>query len=298
MKEPGFSGHLNKKREFHKITYKQEHAEQTVLALVINNQAVIASQNQKFYLPDRNSWKSASSLKPGDQLQAADGSCSILEEIIKYHGNYRLYDITVETHHNFFISSEDILVHNEPVILFTLVWVFGGGTIEFLGASVSLVAWGGLVALKMHYDAKAKSNLQETCQDIIRSGVCSSGGPEDPDPNDPRNKYKKISTHNYPNGRYEDAPYHHKNSSGRKSPGPKDGQKALDNSVRISESSVHKIGISEGEFVVLMKTAEGIYHGHVRSWNNLTQDMRTALQEQGKPLQKVKSYEKINIYFR
>lgn len=73
-----------------------------------------------------------------------------------------------------------------------------------------------------------------------------------------------------PNGLYEDASYHHKNSSGIKNPAPTDGQHALDNSLKIEgKNSSSRIAISHDEFVVLMEDFPNKFHGHVRNWNDL-----------------------------
>ena len=62
----------------------------------------------------------------------------------------------------------------------------------------------------------------------------------------------------------------------------KDGQKALDNSVPVpnkdkTNKKERRIGISEGEFVVIDRTCPGQYHGHVREWQDLTRKMQEAL---------------------
>jgi hypothetical protein len=48
----------------------------------------------------------------------------------------------------------------------------------------------------------------------------------------------------------------------------------LDNSVSYANGSVNRIGISENQ-------REGVYHGHVRPWSDLTQKMHTALTQNG-----------------
>ena len=47
-----------------------------------------------------------------------------------------------------------------------------------------------------------------------------------------------------------------------------------------------RIGISEGEFVVLDQTSggafpSGVFHGHVRSWGELTSRMQAVLRKAG-----------------
>jgi hypothetical protein len=55
----------------------------------------------------------------------------------------------------------------------------------------------------------------------------------------------------------------------------------LDNSFDIPGKERTRIGTSNNQFVVLNKTSEGLYHGHVRNWNELTRDMQNALKEAG-----------------
>ena len=83
-----------------------------------------------------------------------------------------------------------------------------------------------------------------------------------------------------PNGTYVDASYHTKGNS-VKSPRPINGQAALDNSIQISPNSPRRIGVSDGQFVVLDQTSVGIFHGHVRTWNELTNQMQSALYKWG-----------------
>ena len=83
---------------------------------------------------------------------------------------------------------------------------------------------------------------------------------------------------------YEDAPYHGKTDNSVKSRAPTNGQGALDNSTQVKSTSPRRVGVDNatGEFVVLDKTrtlpnGDDIYHGHVRSWNDLHVDQQNAL---------------------
>jgi len=148
-----------------------------------------------------------------------------------------------------------------PIVI-TLSWVFGGGAIEFAGASLALITAGG-VGLHL-YKEKQRNKNQSRIGDY---SISCSGEPEDPD------KFKKK----YPHGRYEDASYHHRNSKGRKGPAPKDGQAALDNSFQIQDTSPRRIAVSGNEIVILDQTSPGCYHGHVREWHGLKQNMKNIL---------------------
>ncbi|MFZ4099096.1 MAG: hypothetical protein ACOYKZ_02055 [Chlamydiia bacterium] len=87
----------------------------------------------------------------------------------------------------------------------------------------------------------------------------------------------------HPHGKSVDAEYHTHPRPG-KSPAPKNGQEALDNSQPTSGK--RRVGISDGEFVVQCPTSAGEWHPHVRPWDGpvgerLTDDMRKALQNAG-----------------
>lgn len=91
------------------------------------------------------------------------------------------------------------------------------------------------------------------------------------------NRQEQEEAKKHPHGMYSDADYHHGNSKGNgkggKSPAPKNGQKALDNSVKIPGDGTARIGVSEGQIVVLSRTAVGLFHGHVMTWQEF-QSMR------------------------
>ncbi|TNJ53558.1 hypothetical protein FE784_40400 [Paenibacillus hemerocallicola] len=84
-----------------------------------------------------------------------------------------------------------------------------------------------------------------------------------------------------PNGTFENASYHGTTNNGKKNEAPNDGQTVLDNSLSIGPNTDRRIGISDGEFVVLDKTSDGIYHGHVRSWSELNPTMQSILRKAG-----------------
>ncbi len=82
---------------------------------------------------------------------------------------------------------------------------------------------------------------------------------------------------------YEPNPKHgpqsHSTAKGVASRAPTNGQAALDNSVQIKLTSPRRIGVdrSNGEIVVLDQHLPDRYHGHVRTWDDLTQPMQNAL---------------------
>lgn len=93
---------------------------------------------------------------------------------------------------------------------------------------------------------------------------------------------KRIPGDGYdPKWRYENAPYHTRKSNPIKSKAPIDGEDALQRSIQINPDSSRRIAISNGEFVVLSETLPGLYHGHVRTWEQLGEDMQNILTNSG-----------------
>lgn len=78
---------------------------------------------------------------------------------------------------------------------------------------------------------------------------------------------------------FDAAGYHGKRDTPIKSRGPTNGQETLENSVQVKPTSPRRVGIDPGtdEFVVFDRTGGDVYHGHVRPWDKLHQDMKNAL---------------------
>jgi RHS repeat-associated protein len=115
------------------------------------------------------------------------------------------------------------------------------------------------------------------------NAVSSSRGSRDLTPEEAANVLD--STMNAGTLIYEKSPKHGATTRGNVSGAPQNGQSALDNSIQIKETSTRRIGIdrSTNEFVVFDNTnpGTGTFHGHVRSWGQLTQEMKNALIKAG-----------------
>lgn len=81
--------------------------------------------------------------------------------------------------------------------------------------------------------------------------------------------------------KFEPAIYHKRQDSGLKNKGPENGQNALYNSVQINENSTRRIGFDtiSHEIVLFDQTFPGkdVFHGHVRSWEELHSKHKAAL---------------------
>lgn len=105
-----------------------------------------------------------------------------------------------------------------------------------------------------------------------------------PSPEDPEKFKDKDKKHKY--GIYKDAPYHKKQGNAVKSKAPTNGQEAVDNSIPFttkgSTGYQRRLAVQgKDEFVVLDETLRNEFHGHVRTWDELEEDMQRAFQRNG-----------------
>jgi len=84
-------------------------------------------------------------------------------------------------------------------------------------------------------------------------------------------KYEASAKHASANPRWS--------TKGKVNPAPRNGQAALNNSIQVKSTSTRRVGVDHqtGQFNVFDETSTGVFHGHVRSWNELTIDMQNAL---------------------
>jgi len=106
-----------------------------------------------------------------------------------------------------------------------------------------------------------------------RPAAPPAAAPAQSTPADPNNNKRK----------YEKSDKHGRSKRGNVSKAPSDGQTALDDSVQVKDTSPRRVGVDPAnkEIVVLDQTSDGVFHGHVREWNELTSQMQNALKDAG-----------------
>lgn len=229
-------------------------------------ESIIISGSQQIYDKSHQTWKQVCDISGQEVFVDCNGNDVKCFSCVGLCRKQFFYELMLESPHTFFATSSEILFHNiVPFIM--LSFSFGGG-IAFEGFMLGL----GIFGITFFKDFQSKNKCKINV--II---PCSQGNGSAPNPEDPEKQENKQCPH----GVYEDAPYHHRNSKGLKNKSPKNGQKALDNSIQIKDTSLNRIGVSEDEFVVLKRTTEKLYHGYVAEWSELTQIMKNMLIEAG-----------------
>jgi hypothetical protein len=127
------------------------------------------------------------------------------------------------------------------------------------------------------YQKKENDKLLEDAQ-AKHKKLCPRDGPKKGD-DDKNDKNEKLI--------YKDSEAHKSSQSGKKSPKPKKGQEALDNSIRVQYSPGQRVAIENDKIVTLQKTQAGKYHGYVNTWEEIlsrggaTSNLRATLIKNG-----------------
>ena len=107
-----------KKNEYAKIikVYKHEKVSDTLFSLTINGTIVKASSEHPFYIKTVNGITQikAENLKIGDIVITSFGNYYPITFISSMNIVEDLYNIEVENNHNYYVTRENVLVHNKP----------------------------------------------------------------------------------------------------------------------------------------------------------------------------------------
>jgi len=128
------------------------HRVQLCLVMVLDDDIIITTSDQKLYCPQERVFKDAVHFQVGDALLTSTDDHAIIRDIYTTESDQQFYDIAVTECHNFFVSRHEILVHNVAPVAIGLAWAFGGGAIEFTGTSIGTALFGITVGAKMHMD--------------------------------------------------------------------------------------------------------------------------------------------------
>lgn len=91
---------------------------------------IIAAPDHKFYLPlhPKKRWVFASELRPKDSILKNVKELIEIDEIIELKET-DFYCLSIHKYHNFFITQQDILVHNFAFTIPIFTWIIGEGIV-------------------------------------------------------------------------------------------------------------------------------------------------------------------------
>jgi hypothetical protein len=171
------------------ITYKTQKKVSMYTEILIGNQIIKTTHNQKFYLPQEKIWLEAQNITTSHSFFEPNIPYLSVNTLYSINQPTTLYTISVANYHNFYISTLDICVHNfGPAIFLGLSWVFGGG-ITFTGISATVIATGlgiGIALSQKNGDSTLiKIGSSEACMRSLEKG-----------PNDDDNDKEIIAVNN------------------------------------------------------------------------------------------------------
>jgi hypothetical protein len=170
------------------IIYTTQKNSEQYIQILIGDQLIKTAYDQKFYLPQENTWIEAQHIAISHTLLKNYPNFFPIITLHQVHQPTTLYMIAVADYHNFCVSTLDIQVHNFlPAIFFGLSWAFGGG-IVFTGASVAAIATGLGVGIAM-----SKKNGSDNAEIKFGSSANCMKGIGGPDDDDNENQIFKIN---------------------------------------------------------------------------------------------------------
>ncbi len=150
--------------------------------------------------------------------------------------------------------------------------LFPPGGLALAGITGGLATGGAAVSANLAGAAVAAGILGTGTAIAYNEAANDAGGP-------PR------SSSNEPGLTFQPSPKHGRNQRGNAAPEPSNPQRTLEESISFNPNTTRRVGVDyrSGEFAVFDETfnGSGIYHGHVRTWNELTQQMQSALRRAG-----------------
>ena len=232
-----------------------------VVLISVGDDVITVAPQQKLYDSEKHAWCKAKRLQKSMSLLSGYKKIVTIDKIQFLDQEIEFFDIRLEDEHTFFVSTQDIVVHNIPPFFIGCSIAFGGG-VSFEGVYLGVCIagwWLGTKLLKRGHDEK------HTLKFSIGSSPALAGGP-DPDDEDW-----------WPHGRYEESPKHHPNARNGIGKPPREGQVALNRSIQI-KNGPDRIAIEDNNFVILRQTSPRVFHGYiVEEFKILKQAEREAL---------------------
>ncbi|WP_027709889.1 polymorphic toxin-type HINT domain-containing protein [Zooshikella ganghwensis] len=97
--------------ELNKVTHLFNHIEDKYLAIVVDGERIEVTHKHPIYAEDKG-WVDAEKLVVGDKIRQKDGELATVKSITLINADERVYNFTVDVAHNYFVSDEEVLVHN------------------------------------------------------------------------------------------------------------------------------------------------------------------------------------------
>lgn len=269
-----------------------------VFYLIINGEEFWLDKDQKLYLPVDHQWRKVREIQQGDLVLTLNNHVIPVEFIEPTNHEMEMIAFSLRSPHTFALGVTGVITHNFAIMLPAVTYIIGEGVVWATVGGVAMAFFTSIFySIKERFERESyhsyykkfnhpKNNLNYNGNHgDSDSGGNNNRGPGNNNDNNGNNDDPNTWPWAHPNGLYEDADYHGEEINGRKNPRPKNGQECLDFSFFVEGEGkntprrigVSKLGPKKREIAVLDRTQDGRYHGHTRTWDELTPPMKRTL---------------------
>ncbi|MDR3647026.1 MAG: Hint domain-containing protein [Candidatus Babeliales bacterium] len=116
------------------------------IKLKINDQEIIAAPDHKFFCPlKKGCWIKAQDIEKNDFVLKEIKELVRIDDVVKIDQENDFYCLSIDSNHNFFVSQQNILVHNIPIFAYVVgegfIWAGGGELLSYaLGLVIACIA--------------------------------------------------------------------------------------------------------------------------------------------------------------
>ncbi|MGW7461883.1 RNase A-like domain-containing protein [Streptomyces sp. NPDC054797] len=117
--EPGGDTELTQPRPVESVPFTSAYTDKTFVRLTITGEggaqsSVTSTENHRYWLPERQSWAPAGTLRAGDHLRTPQGAQATVTATTQYAHRQDTYDLDVNGIDSYYVQvgTEDVLVHN------------------------------------------------------------------------------------------------------------------------------------------------------------------------------------------
>lgn len=114
------------------VFYSEDIAE-----MEIGNETFYLNADHRFYSPTDSDWHEASSINSGFTVLNKDGETVNVSRSRSYSRKYKLIELTIEDHANYFVGEAGILVHNFAITVPIATWIIGEGLVWATAATIA-----------------------------------------------------------------------------------------------------------------------------------------------------------------
>jgi hypothetical protein len=175
------------------VQYISKTITSTIIEISTSKGIINALPEQLLYDPLLQQWIIAENISPDNHLLDSLGNiyrCNAVKTV-SVAPQYA-YHVSTTDPHTFFATKQEVLTHNFfPIILIGATWLFGLGSVELVGISLSAIIAGAAISITLAQKNKPQNNITFT------PSISGSYGGYSPDPDDDNKNSSDKSVRRY-----------------------------------------------------------------------------------------------------